>query len=341
MAVHAIVTQSVSRRFNDTPALEDVTFSIAYGRIAALVGPNGSGKSTLMRILLGLLRPTTGQVTVLGMDPFAQAETLRRHTGMLLDTRKDPANLSVFESLQVAGQPSHPGTDSGPPSTKITLPVPLPQHTIQSPAERAARIDDLLYRFDLWPHRHHRVVDLSHSEREKLAVVATLVNKPVLLLLDEPLIALDAEHRAHSLDILRDILRQDQATLLFSTNALEDAQAIADDLVVLAHGRVTVFGPTAELLTAPSLPTLEITGRGINGDILVLLQRRAEVAGARTQGDTLHIRFNRLCDTAPIVSLLVESGVDIEEVHKRAWDLRARYHQLLHPAESPPLSPSS
>lgn len=357
MSDYAIEVNALTRRFGNVAALQDITFTVDYGHIAAIIGPNGSGKSTLMRVLLGLLRPSTGEVHVLGLEPFAQANLLRSRVGALLEYRKDPSSLSALESLQFAGLPGRHATDpendwtgaSDTDSAKHSAegnarekPAPststqgntqgrmaLPRQTA---AARASRIDDLLYRFDLWPHRHHRVIDLSRSEREKLALVATLVPQPFLLLLDEPLAALDMDHRIQSLETLREIARQDQATVLFTTNALQDAEAIADQGIILSEGRVTAAAPIESLLHAPALPILEITGRGFTDEVVALLQRRQGIASVHRQPHSLLIQFNQAGDTAPLVNLLVESGVDIDEVHKRRWDLRTRYRRLLYPS---------
>lgn len=316
-----VCTVSLTRDFGTIRALDSVTFQLEAQRIGAIVGPNGSGKSTLMRLLSGLLRPTQGHVSVLDLDPFAEAERLQGRVATLLHPHERSGNIAVRESLQTPGEMP---LESARP--ELEPPSPASAFEIQA---RNARIDELLYRFDLWPQRYQRVADLSASERAKLALVAALAHPVELLLLDEPLAPLDSDQRLQMLSCLRTLAHTDGTTVLFSTHALEDAEAIADDILILRQGHLVAHG-TRESLLAESLgPSLEVRGRGFTQEVVELLQRRPEIAGVQHLADRLHIHCNRMCDTAPLVTLLVEAGADIDEVYKRHSGLSTRYRQLL------------
>jgi ABC-2 type transport system ATP-binding protein len=306
MSDYAILLNNVSRSFGPVHALQEITFSVGHGEIMALVGANGSGKSTTISLLLGLLRPSHGTVQVLGHDPFTHPKLLKNRVSVLLDKPKEEARrLTVRESLQSPGQLSHA-------------------------AEQAeqARIDELLHLFELWPHRHRTIAELNRSSRQRVAIAAAVVHRPALVLLDDPVAEFDALNRRAMVSILRDLVHADNATLFFTTSALEDA-AIADTVGILSQGRLVTQGPLTELLNEDAAPSLQVTGRGFTDEVLTLLQRRPEVAAIHRLPDGLRILLSRSADTSPLISLLVESSADIDEVRKINWDISTRYQQLL------------
>jgi ABC-2 type transport system ATP-binding protein len=207
----AVEFDGVSRRFGDVLALDDVRLSIRPGETVALLGPNGAGKSTAIGLMLGLLEPTSGAVSVLGMSP-RQAVASGRIGSMLQQTGLPP-NVRVGELVDFA---------------RRLYPHPLSQAAV---LERSGLTD-----------LSDRSVDrLSGGESQRLRFAIGIAGDPDLVFLDEPTVAMDVEtRRAFWADMRRSA--SEGRTILFATHYLEEADQVADRVVVLDHGRIVADG---------------------------------------------------------------------------------------------------
>lgn len=228
-------TIEVSRRFGDTVALEGVSFDVPAGELIGLLGPNGAGKSTLLNLLVGLRRPTSGQVELFGGSP--QEARRRRELGMTPQETGLPKTLRVREVIDFVAK---------------HYADPLPAR-------------ELLDRFGLNGLERRQTGGLSGGEKRRLAVALAFVGRPRLVVLDEPTTGLDVAARHALWDAVRSF-HDDGGTVLLTSHYLEEIEALAQRVVVLGGGHVLADGSVDKVrglvalstvtLTAPNLPEL-------------------------------------------------------------------------------------
>ncbi|WP_446664336.1 ABC transporter ATP-binding protein [Flexivirga sp. B27] len=211
------VMRGVSRTFRGATAVDNVDLTLRPGEIVALLGPNGAGKSTLLDMLLGLRDPSSGSVRVFGMSPTSRRA--RARMGAMLQDTTGPVGLTVVETVR------------------------LTQHLYP----RRAPLAELLSLVGLADKADRRVGELSGGERQRLSLALALAGTPQLLILDEPTAALDVAGRRSLLGTIRELAVQDRAIVL-ATHDLREAQAVADRVVVLHHGRKIADAATAEIV---------------------------------------------------------------------------------------------
>src|SRR5580700_3114699 len=232
---NAIEVEGLTKRFGETLALRSLDFSVPTGSIVGLLGPNGAGKTTAIRILTTLTRPTSGRAMVAGIDVVADPKAVRRQIGVTAQDATLDDLLTGRQNLVMVGELSglHRGDAKG----------------------RAA---DLLARFQL-THAADRVLKgYSGGMRRRLDLAAGLVMRPPVLFLDEPTTGLDPTGRVEMWQIIRDLV-SDGATLLLTTQYLEEADELADRIAVIDHGSVIAEGTPAELKAATGGARLEVT----------------------------------------------------------------------------------
>ncbi|MEV5825632.1 ATP-binding cassette domain-containing protein [Spirillospora sp. NPDC052242] len=215
--------EDLVRRFGGTTALDGVTLAAGRGRVLGLLGPNGAGKTTVIRILATLLRPDAGRATVAGFD-----------------VARDPAR--VRERIALSGQ--HTSVDEE--LTGRANLVMIGRLLDLSRRGAAARADELLDRFGLGDAADRRVAGYSGGMRRRLDLAASLVGRPEVVFLDEPSAGLDPGRRDELWRLIRG-LAADGATVLLTTQYLEEADALADAITVIDGGRVIAAGAPAEL----------------------------------------------------------------------------------------------
>jgi ABC-2 type transport system ATP-binding protein len=215
----AIETAALGKRFGRRWALTDCTLSIPPGRVVGLVGPNGAGKTTLLHLAVGLLQPTTGTISVLGKGPRSGSTQLAR-IGFLAQDSPIYPRLTVGQHLQM-GAWLNPSWDS---------------------AFATGRVEEL--RLDL----DQRAGTLSGGQRAQLALTLAVAKRPELLVLDEPVAALDPLARREFLQTLMEVVAVGGVTVVLSSHLIADLERVCDYLVVLVAGRVALTGEVDELL---------------------------------------------------------------------------------------------
>lgn len=218
-----IEVEGLAKRFGAVRALDGVSFTAHDGRITGLLGPNGAGKSTCLRILSTVLTPGAGRARIGGIDLAAAPLEARRALGVL------PHNSGVYPQLTARENIEYYGRLQG-----------------LDEAELAARVDALIDRLDLRHVAGRRAKGFSQGERTKVALARALVHDPQHLLLDEPTSGLDVMATRHLRDWLRE-LRAEGRCVLLSSHVMQEVEALVDDLVIIAAGRVTLWGTPAEL----------------------------------------------------------------------------------------------
>ena len=235
--------------------LSDVSLSIEHGEFIGVLGPNGAGKTTLMRAILGLLLPSHGNVKVFGQTPHRG----NRAIGYLPQVR------TVLPDLRVRGRDFIASSLNG---ERWGLPS-LSRHD-------RGMIEKMLDAVGARDLAARPLSDMSGGERQRLLLAQALIGEPKLLLLDEPLISLDARHQEVAIDVVRNVCRERKITVLFSAHELNQLLGALDRVLYLGNGQA-VLGTVEEVVTAPVLSRLyrtEIRVLRADGHIFVMSRGR-------------------------------------------------------------------
>jgi len=228
--VARLEAKGLTKRFGEVAAAQDVSFQVEEGELLALLGPSGCGKTTVLRLLAGLAEPDAGRVFIAGRDVTGLPPE-RRGVGMVFQ------NYALFPHLTVAGNVAY--------GLRFSR---LPRR------ERTARVRELLELVDLPGYEKRRVHELSQGQRQRVALARALAPRPKVLLLDEPLSALDAALRVQLRGELRTLLKGLSITSVHVTHDQEEALAISDRLGVMRAGKLVEMGSPEELYRAPRTP---------------------------------------------------------------------------------------
>jgi ABC-2 type transport system ATP-binding protein len=214
-------------RYGSKDVLDGVSLSAARGEVLVLLGPNGAGKTTTIEILEGFRMRSAGHVRVLGQDPASGGERWRARLGVVLQSWRDHGKWRVREMLH------HLGTYYSDYSTP-RIPRPWP-------------VDDLLEVVGLAEQRNTRIHQLSGGQRRRLDVAIGIVGRPELLFLDEPTVGFDPAARREFHDLVHRLTDVDDTTILLTTHDLDEAEKLADRIVILASGRIVANGSADQL----------------------------------------------------------------------------------------------
>jgi ABC-2 type transport system ATP-binding protein len=221
-----IDVQELSKAYGSTRALKGVSLRVERGRTVALIGPNGAGKSTLVEILMGLRSADGGRVQVLGHDVLASPRAHVQRIGVQLQETKLFSKLLVIEYLRF----------------------------FAALYERHVDLDALLRRMGLVEVATRRIDKLSGGQRQRVALALALVNDPELVILDEPTVGLDPIVRREFWELIRE-LRHAGKTVLFTTHYMDEAQSLADSVLMIAHGRLVAAGSPSQLIANSRSPS--------------------------------------------------------------------------------------
>ncbi len=219
----AVYAEGLTKTFGETKALNGVSLTVPRGTVLGVLGPNGAGKTTTVRILTTLLKPDAGVARVAGFDVAKNPEEVRRRIGLSGQYAAVDELLTGRANLEMIGRLYH-----------------------LSPTEARRRVSDLLQRFDLVDAADRIAQTYSGGMRRRLDLAASLVARPPVLFLDEPTTGLDPRSRAAMWDTIRGLVN-DGATLLLTTQYLEEADLLADHIAVIDHGEVIASGTPFEL----------------------------------------------------------------------------------------------
>jgi ABC-2 type transport system ATP-binding protein len=295
----AIVACGLTRRFGKQLAVDHVDLQIRPAQIYGFLGPNGSGKSTTIRMLCGLLRPTSGSVRVLGHDMPAQAEQLRTKVGYMTQRFSLWEDLTVLENLQFMARI-----------------FGLPR------SARDPRVQHLLERYRLDEMSEQRAGTLSGGQKQRLALAAATLHEPQLLLLDEPTSAVDPQSRRDFWESLFDLVGTG-TTILVSTHYMDEAER-CHGIAILDRGRLVAEGSPRELVDAIGAEVLEVEVPDTRAARRVL-QGQPFVRSVAQLGTRLHALLDPETEDARgrVQSLLAAQGIvaSVERVRASLEDV--------------------
>lgn len=297
-----IAARHLSRRFGSRTVVDGVTFDVLPGEVVALLGPNGAGKTTTMRMLAGLMAPTSGSVAIDGRELNAgSGAAARQRIGFLTEAPGLWDRLTVRENLSVyAG--------------------------IYAVAAPAVAVDGLLERFGLAAHARARAAELSKGMRQKVALCRVLLHDPDILLLDEPTSGLDPE-MSRTVRTMLEARRARGCAILLSTHNLDEAERQADRVAVL-HTRLLAIDTPAALRRR--LATGRVVVRTVEDAMTWLSVAQRFDAAAVVEGAMLRLQLADVETATPaLVDALVGAGARIVEVRPELPPLEEVYLHLM------------
>jgi len=308
---HAIWAEGLVKRFGETTALAGVDLAVRTGTVLGLLGPNGAGKTTTVRVLATLLQPDAGHATVGGWDVVRDAHRVRQLIGLTGQYASVDEALTGAENLLLIGR---------------LLGAPRP--------EAKARARELLARFDLEDAADRAAKTYSGGMRRRLDLAASLVGRPRMLYLDEPTAGLDPRSRLELWDLVRRLVA-DGVTVLLTTQYLEEADELADEIAVIDHGRVIATGAPEELKAKTGAQTLAVRPAD-QAELPTVVALVGELAGVAPEVEG-HLVTVPVVDPALLpaaVRRLDDAGVAISELALRSSSLNEVFLSLTgRPAE--------
>jgi len=241
----AVKLRGVAKRYSDIIAVDHIDLDVEYGEIFGLLGPNGSGKTTTLKMILGLVKPDSGSINVLGTNAEENPVEVKRQVGYVPESPRLYEFLTGIEYLDFVGDVY--GMDA---------------------SEKKNRIDEYLEALELEGREGDMISSYSQGMKQKIALISAFIHKPKLLLLDEPLSGLDPRSARIVKDLLRELTSQGVTTIM-PTHVLGIAQAMCDRIAIMYEGRFLALGNIEELRAKARLPEsdledifLKLTGTG-------------------------------------------------------------------------------
>jgi ABC-2 type transport system ATP-binding protein len=289
----AIEASDLVKRYSENViAVDGVDLSVKANTIYALLGPNGAGKTTTISILTTLIEATVGSARVVGFDVVRQAGEVRRRIGVTFQEMVLDDDLTGRQALDYHGK-----------------------FYRQKAKQRQEKIADLLGLVELEDAADRRISTYSGGMKRRLELACGLMTSPEVLFLDEPTTGLDPQNRANIWDYIKNLKEQSGLTLLLTTHYMDEAEALADRVSIIDHGRIVVEGPPRELIDQMGADTIRVTGQGDSTGFLERVQSLPFVQTVNVSEGFIQIGVDsgnkRL---AEVVSLAQSNGFTIEDI---------------------------
>ena len=287
----ALHTQTLTRRFGDNTAVDGIDLDVAAGEIYGFLGPNGAGKSTTVRMLTTLLLPSAGSATVVGFDVRERADMVRLRIGVALQEAALDPKQTGRELLDLQGRLY--GLDA---------------------RQRRRRVDELLVLVDIGDAIDHRIGTYSGGMKRRLDLAAALVHEPEMLFLDEPTTGLDPSSRAAVWNEVRRLNIERGMTIFLTTQYLEEADALADRVGIIARGRIVAEGTPTQLKRSVGSDLIIVRCRpGDSQEVARILSTLDNLGTIESSADEVVVAVQRGAKAiSPVAVALSEAGITVE-----------------------------
>ena len=309
MSSQVIQISSLTRRFGENNAVDQLSLEVQAGEIFGFLGHNGAGKTTTVRLLNGVLEPTSGETRVLGLDPQTDGPALRAKTGVLTETPSLDERLTARDNLSIYADLYN-----------------VPQ------ADVPDRVSSLLSEFELADRADEKVGGYSKGMKQRLALARALLHKPELLFLDEPTSSLDPVAARHVHSLVENLARREGCTVFICTHNLVEAQRLCDRVAVMEYGRLVALGTPSELTRqyVKRLDVdLEVDPAQMDSALQILQELPDLVVGAPQQEkDVLTLTISGREAIPKLIFVLVQKGLHIYRLAPQEADLEEVYFAL-------------
>lgn len=229
-----IKVESLTKKFKDFTAVDNISFEVRKGEIFAFLGPNGAGKTTTIKMLTTLLEPTQGTIIINGSDPATNKNEVRKNFGIVFQDPSLDDELTTYENMEFHGMLySVPG------------------------ALLKKKIEELLNFVELWDRRDSLVKTFSGGMKRRLEIARGLLHHPKVLFLDEPTIGLDPQTRNHIWTYLKKLNEDEKITIFITTHYMDEVEKVASRIAIIDNGKIVAMGTLAELKKKAKAKTLE------------------------------------------------------------------------------------
>ena len=253
-----IHVQDLVKTYGEIKAVDHVSFDVAEGEIFAFLGPNGAGKTTTIQMLTTLVPPTSGSITIDGIDPRVHPHEVRRRFGIVFQDPSLDGELTAYENMDLHG---------------VLYGVPR--------RARAERIERLLTVFELWDRRQGFVKTFSGGMKRRLEIARGLLHTPKILFLDEPTLGLDPQSRNQLWTHVKHLNESERVTVFLTTHYMDEADRVAHRLAIIDHGRIVAQGSSQELKAQTQTESLEHAFLALTGS--TIRDERADAADQMRQ----------------------------------------------------------
>lgn len=298
-----IQTHNLSKAYGQVQALKGLDLRVARNSIFGFLGPNGAGKTTTMKLLLGLIRPTSGSGTAFGQDIVRDSIAIRSRIGYLPQQPQFIPDMTARETLHLTARFFFAG----------------PKKAIE------ARVEEMLDLVGLQDKAERPVKGFSGGERQRLGMAQAQINHPDLLILDEPSAALDPIGRLAVLRVMEEL--RERTTIFYSTHILDDVQQVSDTVAILNHGQLVAQGPIEHLLAGSDKPIYTLV---LWGDVeatrsrIANLPYVASIEAAHRNGAAswqVSVTDEAAAEKGLLREVLADDAVTVTEFHRKKYEL--------------------
>lgn len=307
----AICTQGLTKSYNGKPVLKSLDLKVPKNSIFGFLGPNGAGKSTTIKLLLGLIRPTSGNGTVFGLDILKDSTEIRKRIGYLPQSPRYYEYMSARETLRFTAGFFYAG----------------PSDLIEK------RIEETLQFAGLADKADRKIKGFSGGELQRLGIAQAQVNNPDLLILDEPAASLDPMGRRDVLEVMRQL--KGRTTIFYSTHILDDVQRVSDTVAILNHGELIALAPIDELLNGKGSIVYNLVLKGDQGKVRSMLAEQpwiTSISMTASNGSTawsLTVADEHMAESRLLRLLLRDEAVTVKEFSRKKYELEEVFMNLV------------
>ncbi|ABC31363.1 ABC-type multidrug transport system, ATPase component [Hahella chejuensis KCTC 2396] len=311
-----INVQNLSRHYGDFTAVNNVSFNIESGRIVGLLGHNGAGKTTIMKMLMGYLEPSSGNIRIDGKDMREHSLALRADMGYLPENPPTYPEMTVVDYLDYAAQLR------GTPADK-----------------RRQAVIEAVARTDLRDKALNPISTLSRGYRQRVGVAQAIINRPKILILDEPTNGLDPSQIQHMRDLITSL--RSHSTVILSTHIMQEVSAMCDRVLMIRHGELALDSSLAELQKSQRLLLRSSSGQAQIKSALADLGALQDIQPIATDGDTSTYALNTSLQhvdesfVSDVARKLVNANLPILALHPEVRDLETVFKEVNQVAEVP------
>lgn len=304
-----IEVKNLTKKFKGKTVLNSVNLQVKEGEIFGYLGPNGAGKTTTIRLILGLLRPTSGEALVWG-KPLGDHAELRKQVGVVLETDGLYERLSARDNLEYFAQ-------------------------LYSVADRGNKIERLLKFVGLYERKDEKLGNYSKGMRRKLALARAIVSSPKVLFLDEPASGLDPEAQRLVRDLILELSREQGMVIFLNSHDLDEVERICSKIAIIQNGEIKAYDSVSNLRSQSSQPVMQIA---LSGDADVarataFLKGQDYVSAVNTRDHNLSVTLNDGQMSARLLTALVGQGISVEEARRMTRSLEDVYLEIMREAK--------